>query len=118
MDPEAEIAAFDKIRALAGPDRAVVLVTHRMSGVQHADTIYVLHEGRLEEQGDHHTLMAQGARYASMYRMQADQYDGTGTEDGTGTGTDDGTGTGTGTRTTVRAGARTTPPASGAPLKP
>ncbi|GAA3077956.1 hypothetical protein GCM10020254_22630 [Streptomyces goshikiensis] len=32
LDPAAEIAAFDSIRGLAGPHRAVVLVTHRMSG--------------------------------------------------------------------------------------
>ncbi|MEV6681808.1 ABC transporter ATP-binding protein [Streptomyces erythrochromogenes] len=74
LDPEAEIAAFDSIRGLTGPQRAVVLVTHRMSGVRYADVIYVLHEGRLVEQGGHAELMALGGRYASMYRMQAEQF--------------------------------------------
>ncbi|MFD6231194.1 ABC transporter ATP-binding protein [Streptomyces sp. NPDC060232] len=74
LDPEAEIAAFDSIRGLAGPQRAVVLVTHRMSGVRFADVIYVLHEGRLVEQGGHDELMALGGRYASMFRMQAEQF--------------------------------------------
>ncbi|MDJ0383690.1 ABC transporter ATP-binding protein [Streptomyces sp. G-G2] len=74
LDPEAEIAAFDRIRGLAGPRRAVVLVTHRMSGVRFADVIYVLHEGRLVEQGSHETLLAHGGRYAAMFRMQAEQY--------------------------------------------
>ncbi|MEV7525317.1 ABC transporter ATP-binding protein [Streptomyces sp. NPDC091371] len=74
LDPEAEIAAFESIRGLAGPQRAVVLVTHRMSGVRFADVIYVLHEGRLVEQGGHEELLALGGRYASMYRMQADQF--------------------------------------------
>lgn len=72
--PEAEIAAFDSIRGLAGPQRAVVLVTHRMSGVRHADVIHVLHEGRLVEQGGHDELLALGGRYAAMFRMQAEQY--------------------------------------------
>ncbi|MEV7511596.1 ABC transporter ATP-binding protein [Streptomyces sp. NPDC090085] len=76
LDPEAEIAAFDSIRGLAGPERAVVLVTHRMSGVRYADVIHVLHEGRLVEQGGHEELMALGGRYASMFRMQAEQFDG------------------------------------------
>ncbi|WP_078628277.1 ABC transporter ATP-binding protein [Streptomyces sp. NRRL F-2664] len=76
LDPEAEIAAFDSIRGLAGPQRAVVLVTHRMSGVRFADVIYVLHEGRLVEQGGHEELMARGGRYASMFRMQAEQFAG------------------------------------------
>ncbi|GGJ90245.1 multidrug ABC transporter permease [Streptomyces camponoticapitis] len=83
LDPEAEIAAFDRIRRLANERRAVVLVTHRMSGVRYADLIYVLHEGRLVEQGDHGSLLASNGRYASMFRMQAEQY---GHESGTGTG--------------------------------
>ncbi|MGW7436592.1 ABC transporter ATP-binding protein [Streptomyces sp. NPDC054849] len=74
LDPEAEIAAFDSIRGLAGPQRAVVLVTHRMSGVRFADVIYVLHEGRLVEQGGHEELLALGGRYAAMFRMQAEQF--------------------------------------------
>ncbi|MFF1465834.1 ABC transporter ATP-binding protein [Streptomyces sp. NPDC058330] len=74
LDPEAEIAAFDAIRRLAGPHRAVVLVTHRMSGVRHADTIYVLDRGRLAEQGSHDTLMAARGRYAAMFDTQAAQY--------------------------------------------
>ncbi|MFI1096489.1 ATP-binding cassette domain-containing protein [Streptomyces sp. NPDC020917] len=74
LDPQAEIAAFDRIRRLAAPNRAVVLVTHRMSGVRHADRIFVLHQGRLAEQGDHDALMAAGGRYAAMFEAQAAQY--------------------------------------------
>ncbi|WP_443080123.1 ATP-binding cassette domain-containing protein [Streptomyces sp. P9-A2] len=74
LDPEAEIAAFDRIRRLASPDLAVVLVTHRMSGVRHADRIYVLHQGRLAEQGSHQELMAARGRYAAMFDAQAAQY--------------------------------------------
>lgn len=74
LDPEAEIAAFDAIRRLAGPHRAVVLVTHRMSGVRHADTIYVLDRGRLTEHGSHDELMTAQGRYAAMFATQAAQY--------------------------------------------
>ncbi|MER7820236.1 ABC transporter ATP-binding protein [Streptomyces sp. NPDC096153] len=74
LDPSAEIAAFKKIRGLVDPERAVVLVTHRMAAVQHADHIYVLHRGQLAEEGTHDELMARGGRYASMYRAQAEQY--------------------------------------------
>ncbi len=74
LDPEAEIEAFDRIRRLAAPHRAVVLVTHRMSGVRHADRIYVLHHGRLAEHGSHDELMAAGGRYAAMFTAQAAQY--------------------------------------------
>jgi ATP-binding cassette subfamily B protein len=78
LDPAAEIAAFEKIRALAGPDRTIVLVTHRMAAVQHADHIHVLHHGRLTEHGTHQQLLARGGHYATMYRAQADQYHPTG----------------------------------------
>ncbi|MFI8306757.1 ATP-binding cassette domain-containing protein [Streptomyces sp. NPDC085927] len=74
LDPQAEIAAFDRIRRLASPDLAVVLVTHRMSGVRHADRIYVLHQGRLAEQGSHQELMTARGRYAAMFDAQAAQY--------------------------------------------
>ncbi|MEU8952748.1 ABC transporter ATP-binding protein [Streptomyces sp. NPDC048518] len=74
LDPEAEIAAFDRIRRLAAPHRAVVLVTHRMSGVRHADHIYVLSQGRLAEHGTHDELIAARGRYAGMFETQAAQY--------------------------------------------
>lgn len=74
LDPEAEIAAFDRIRRLAAPHRAVVLVTHRMSGVRHADHIYVLDQGRLTEHGTHDDLIAACGRYAAMFETQAAQY--------------------------------------------
>ncbi|MEU5093605.1 ABC transporter ATP-binding protein [Streptomyces sp. NPDC020996] len=74
LDPEAEIQAFDRIRRLAAPNRAVVLVTHRMSGVRHADRIYVLDHGRLAEHGTHDELMTARGRYAAMFDAQAAQY--------------------------------------------
>ncbi|WP_329327710.1 ABC transporter ATP-binding protein [Streptomyces mirabilis] len=74
LDPEAEIEAFDRIRRLAAPNRAVVLVTHRMSGVRHADRIYVLNHGRLAEHGTHDELIAARGRYAAMFDAQAAQY--------------------------------------------
>ncbi|WP_229916645.1 ABC transporter ATP-binding protein [Streptomyces fructofermentans] len=74
LDPEAEIEAFDRLRRLAAPNRAVVLVTHRMSGVRHADRIYVLTHGRLAEHGTHEELVAAQGRYAAMFDAQAAQY--------------------------------------------
>ncbi|MET8408479.1 ABC transporter ATP-binding protein [Streptomyces sp. NPDC005195] len=74
LDPEAEIEAFDRIRRLAAPNRAVVLVTHRMSGVRHADRIYVLNHGHLAEHGTHDELVAAHGRYAAMFAAQAAQY--------------------------------------------
>ncbi|WP_420036121.1 ABC transporter ATP-binding protein [Streptomyces sp. cg28] len=77
LDPDAEQRAFDQILGLAGPDRIIVLVTHRMAAVRHVDHIFVMHEGHLVEQGSHTELFAAepASRYARMYRLQAEQYE-------------------------------------------
>jgi ATP-binding cassette subfamily B protein len=56
-------------KALAS--RTVVLVAHRLSTIKHADIIYVLHRGRIVEQGTHAELLARGGRYAELCRSQA-----------------------------------------------
>jgi ATP-binding cassette subfamily B protein len=52
-----------------------VLISHRLPTVRMAHKILVLHRGRLLEQGTHERLMANGADYASMFRLQASGYD-------------------------------------------
>ncbi|MEU9279986.1 ABC transporter ATP-binding protein [Streptomyces sp. NPDC048341] len=75
LDPEAEIESFERIRRLSDEGKTVVLVSHRMAGVQHADIIYVLDEGSLVESGSHQELMARpDSQYRRMYLMQANQY--------------------------------------------
>ncbi len=50
--------------------RTTVLVSHRVSTVQHADLIVVLREGRLVERGTHDELLALGGYYADLYQKQ------------------------------------------------
>jgi ATP-binding cassette subfamily B protein len=72
LDPRAEHALFQQLRR--HPDRAVVLITHRLANVRHADHIYVLHHGRIVEQGAHRDLMLAGGRYAELFTLQAAGY--------------------------------------------
>ena len=58
LDARAEHAIFQQLRA--HPARTIVLITHRLANVRHADHIYVLHEGRVVQHGDHDTLMDRG----------------------------------------------------------
>jgi ATP-binding cassette, subfamily B, multidrug efflux pump len=49
---------------------AVVLISHRISTVRHADTILVLEGGRMAEWGTHEDLLQRQGVYARMHRMQ------------------------------------------------
>jgi ATP-binding cassette subfamily B protein len=73
LDAKAEYAVYESLRRLA-LGRTVVLITHRLGSVRNADRIYLLHQGKVTEQGDHASLLALGGRYAEMYRLQADMY--------------------------------------------
>lgn len=50
--------------------RTTLLVSHRLSTVEHADEIVVLKQGKPVERGDHQALMARQGWYADMYRYQ------------------------------------------------
>jgi ATP-binding cassette, subfamily B, multidrug efflux pump len=59
--------------------RTSVLIAHRLSTVQRADTILVMHKGQLREMGSHQGLLAQRGLYWKLYQLQyKDQEIGTG----------------------------------------
>ncbi|WP_107055809.1 ABC transporter ATP-binding protein [Streptomyces griseus] len=74
LDARAELEVFEKIRALAGTGQTVVLITHRLASVRHADLVHVLDQGRLVESGTPDELLARGGVYAELYSLQAEQF--------------------------------------------
>jgi ATP-binding cassette subfamily B multidrug efflux pump len=50
--------------------RTTILISHRVSTVQHADQIVVLRDGRIVERGTHAELLARGGYYADLYQKQ------------------------------------------------
>ena len=57
-------------------NRSCVIISHRLSAVEHADEILVLDEGRIVERGTHAQLMENGGLYARMYLLQHRKEDG------------------------------------------
>jgi ATP-binding cassette, subfamily B, multidrug efflux pump len=50
--------------------RTTILISHRISTVQHADQIVALRDGRIVERGTHEELLARGGYYADLYNKQ------------------------------------------------
>nr|WP_214660941.1 ABC transporter ATP-binding protein [Streptomyces polyasparticus] len=74
LDARAELEVFDRIRSLAGSGQTVILITHRLASVRHADLVHVLQGGRLVESGTPRELLDSGGVYAELYGLQAKQF--------------------------------------------
>jgi ATP-binding cassette, subfamily B, bacterial len=51
-----------------------LVISHRFATVRHAAKIVVLNGGRITEQGTHESLLADGGRYAELFRLQAERF--------------------------------------------
>ncbi len=51
-------------------DRTSIVVAHRLSTIQRADQIIVLHHGEIRERGTHQELLAQHGLYWKLYKLQ------------------------------------------------
>ncbi|GMT00706.1 hypothetical protein PENTCL1PPCAC_22880, partial [Pristionchus entomophagus] len=50
--------------------KSVILIAHRLSTVEKADKIIVIHKGRVEEMGNHESLLKKGGIYANLVHRQ------------------------------------------------
>ncbi|WP_267901439.1 cyclic nucleotide-binding domain-containing protein [Cohnella faecalis] len=70
LDPATESAINATLQRLTA-DRTVISVTHRLASAEHADCIYVLHQGEIAEQGSHQQLLQLPAgRYKQSWQKQ------------------------------------------------
>lgn len=69
IDTETEVLIQDALpRLLAG--RTSLVVAHRLSTIQDADQIIVLHKGKIREQGTHQELLAHKGLYHNLFLLQ------------------------------------------------
>lgn len=69
IDTETELLIQDAMRKLT-KDRTTIVVAHRLSTIQHADKIIVLHKGEIKEMGNHQELLAKQGLYYNLYELQ------------------------------------------------
>jgi len=69
IDTETEIL-IQEAREKLMDGRTTIMVAHRLSTIQHADCIMVMHKGRICERGTHRELLEQDGIYRKLYELQ------------------------------------------------
>lgn len=72
LDTESERLVQDALNKLM-KNRTSLVIAHRLSTVQHADEIIVMHNGEIEERGTHNELVALNGKYKKLTEMQSFQ---------------------------------------------
>ena len=69
IDTETEALIQEALEKLM-KGRTTIMVAHRLSTIQHADCIMVMHKGKIRERGTHQELLAQNGIYKKLYELQ------------------------------------------------
>lgn len=69
VDAKTEEAILEALKE-ERKDKTTIITSHRLSAIQHAHVILVMHEGTIVEKGTHDELMELKGRYYEMYNLQ------------------------------------------------
>ncbi len=69
VDTRTAARIVETLRSMAG-EKTLVIISHRLSAVRHADQIIVMQNGRIVTAGNHEQLMAAGGYYSRSYLLQ------------------------------------------------
>ena len=72
IDTETESLITNALETLMN-DRTTIMVAHRLSTIQHADKIIVMHKGEIKESGTHQELLLNDGIYKKLYNVQLDK---------------------------------------------
>lgn len=72
LDSRSEQAILQALKEVAEKNTTLV-IAHRLSTIIDANTILVMEQGRIVEQGDHHALLERGGLYAQMWALQQEE---------------------------------------------
>lgn len=70
LDSASEKYVQRAISMLSQKGKTVIVIAHRLSTIKDADRIFVLHEGKLVEEGDHKELLENQNQYSFLWRQQ------------------------------------------------
>ena len=70
LDNKTEEALLKNIRELT-QDKTCIIISNRISDIKHSDTIIVLEDGKIVEQGKHEALINRHNQYYNYYKQQA-----------------------------------------------
>ena len=73
LDPISEYNLNQTLFELS-KDKTVIFISHRLTTTRMAEQIYMMEQGRVIEVGNHEELLAEGGRYAEMFKKQAEKY--------------------------------------------
>jgi ATP-binding cassette subfamily B multidrug efflux pump len=69
IDTETELIVQDALSKIS-KGRTTMIVAHRLSTIQHADQIIVMHKGKVREMGNHSQLLEEKGYYHRLYELQ------------------------------------------------
>ncbi|NCI47054.1 peptidase domain-containing ABC transporter [Sediminibacterium soli] len=71
LDPFSEQKVQETLRWFASSGKTIIVIAHRLSTIRNCDTILVLKQGKLIEEGDHEKLLATGGEYHALWQHHA-----------------------------------------------
>ncbi|MCL2672024.1 MAG: ABC transporter ATP-binding protein/permease [Clostridiales bacterium] len=74
LDPLAEADIYERFNEAIIRDKTAIYISHRLSSCKFCDLVLYIEGAGIGEQGSHDELMAQNGQYATMFRLQQEQF--------------------------------------------